>query len=63
MPPVQEKIRVDTRDRGEKLQGIVEDMSSTPCLANSLEVPFPKRNECLGTHYSLIVQEEKEDSS
>ena len=47
--------------RGERLQGIAEGASSTPRLANSSSLP--ERNECPGTHCSLIEQEEREDSS
>ena len=49
--------------RGERLQGIVEGASSAPRLASSSAASFPGRNECPGTHCSLIEQEEKEDSS
>ena len=49
--------------RGERLQGIAEGTSSAPRLASSSAVSFPGRNECPGTHYSLIDQEEREDSS
>ena len=49
--------------RGERLQGVAEGASSAPCLASSSAVSFPGRNECLGTHCSLIEQEEREDSS
>ena len=49
--------------RGERLQGIVEGASSAPRLASSSAVSFPSRNECPGTHCSLIEQEEREDSS
>ena len=56
--------------RGERLQGIAEGTSgasrgasSTPRLASSSDASFPGRNECPGTHCSLIEQEEKEDSS
>ena len=41
-----------------KLQGIAEGASSAPRLATS----FPGRNECPGTHCSLIEQE-REDRS
>ena len=41
---------------GESLQGIAEGTSSS---AKS----FPGRNECSGTHCSLIEQKEREDSS
>ena len=49
--------------RGERLQGIAEGASSAPRLASSSAVSFPGRNECPGTHCSLIEQEEKKDSS
>ena len=49
--------------RGERLQGIAEGASSAPCLASSPPVSLPGSNECLGTHCSLIVKKEKEDSS
>ena len=48
---------------GERLQGIAEGASSALRLASSSSVSFPGRNECPGTHCSLIEQEEKEDSS
>ena len=44
--------------RGEGLQGIAEGTSSATSLANS----FPGKNECPGTHCSLIVKE-RENSS
>ena len=49
--------------RRERLQGIAEGASSAPRLASSSAVLFPGRNECPGTHCSLIEQEEREDSS
>ena len=49
--------------RGERLQGIAEGVSSTPRLASSSAALFSGRSECSGTHYSLIEQEEREDSS
>ena len=49
--------------RGERLQGIAEGASSAPHLASSSAASFPGRNECPGTHCSLIEQEEREDSS
>ena len=49
--------------RGERLQGIAEVAISAPCLASSSAASFPGRNECPGTHCSLVEQEEKEDSS
>ena len=45
--------------RGERLQGIAEVASSAPRLASSSAVSFPGRNECPGTHCSLIEQKEK----
>ena len=47
--------------RAGKLQGIAESPSSGPRLANSSAASFPGRNECPETHFSLIVQEERED--
>ena len=49
--------------RGERLQGIAEGASSAHRLASSSAVSFPGRNECPGTHCSLIEQKEREDSS
>ena len=49
--------------RGERLQGIAEGAGSAPRLASSSTASFPGRNECPGTHCSLIEQEEREDSS
>ena len=49
--------------RGERLLGIAEGASNAPHLASSLAASFPMRNECPGTHCSLIEQEEREDSS
>ena len=49
--------------RGERLQEIAEGASSAPRLASSSAASFPERNECTGTHCSLIEQEETEDSS
>ena len=49
--------------RGERLQGIAEGASSAPRLASSSAASFFGRNECPGTHCSLIEQEEREDSS
>ena len=48
--------------RGERLQGIAQGASSASRLASSSAVSFPGRNECPGTHCSLIEQEEREDS-
>ena len=41
--------------RGERLQDIAKGSSSAPRLASSLASSFPGRNECLGSHCSLIV--------
>ena len=49
--------------RRERLQGIAESASSAPRLASSSAASFPGRNECPGTHSSLIEQEDGEDSS
>ena len=49
--------------RGERLQGVAEDVSSAPRLASLLAASLPGRSECPGTHCSLIEQEEREDSS
>ena len=46
--------------REERLQGIAEAASSAPRLASSSAASFPGRNECPGTHCSLIEQEERE---
>ena len=48
--------------RGERLQEIAEGTSSALRLVSSLAASFPGKNECPGTHCSLIIQEEKEDS-
>ena len=49
--------------RGKRLKGKGEGASSAPCLASSSAMSFPGRNECPGTHCSLIEQKEREDSS
>ena len=49
--------------RGKRLQGIAEGTSSASRLASSSAASFSGRNECPGTYCSLIVQEEREDSS
>ena len=49
--------------RGERLQGIAEGASSAPGLVNSSAVSLPARNECPGTHCSLIEQKERQDGS
>ena len=40
--------------RGRKLHRTAEGRSIAPSLASSLAVSFPGRNECPGTHCSLI---------
>ena len=47
--------------RGERLQGIAEGASRAPRLASSSVASFPGRNECRGTHCSLIEPEESKD--
>ena len=49
--------------RKERLQGIAEGTSGATHLASSSAELLPGRNECPGTHCSLIEQEEREDSS
>ena len=44
----------------ERLQGIAEGTSSALRLASSSAASFRGRNECLGTHCSLIIQEDRE---
>ena len=48
--------------RWERLHGIVEGASSAPRVASSSVALFPGRNECQGTHCSMIEQK-REDSS
>ena len=61
-PPVQIRREWIREVRGERRQGIAESASSAPRLASSSAVSFAGRNECPGTHCSLIEQE-REDSS
>ena len=49
--------------RGKRLQGIAEGASSTPRLASPSAASIPGRNECPGTHCSLIEQENRKGSS
>ena len=49
--------------REERLQGITEGTSSAPGLASSSAASFPGRNECPGTHCSLIIQKKRENNS
>ena len=59
-----EKIQKWIREiRGERLQWIAAGASCAPRLASSSAKSFPCRNECPGTHCSMIEQEEREDSS
>ena len=46
-----------------RLQGIAEGTSNAQRLANSSSTSFAGRNECPRIHCSLIVQEERKDSS
>ena len=48
--------------RGERLQGIAEGTSSAPRLASSSAASLSGRNECPGTHCSLIELEKRENS-
>ena len=48
--------------RGESLQGIANDASSAHRLVSSSAASFPGRNECAGTHCSLIEEDEREYS-
>ena len=56
-------LRKDKSVSRERLQGIAKGASSAPRLASSLAASFSGKNECPGTHCSLIKQEEKEESS
>ena len=55
-----ETVRLQSEKRGERLQGIAEGVSSAPRLASSSPASFPGRNECPGTHYSLIEQKRED---
>ena len=48
--------------RKKRLQGIAEGTSSARRLANSSAESLHGRNECPGTHCSLMKREEREDS-
>ena len=57
-----ETVHLQSAKRQEWIQKIKKDCrgaSSAPRLASSSALSFPGRNECPGTHSSLIVQEEK----
>ena len=58
-----ERVRLQSEIRGERLQGIAEGASSAPRLASSSAAWFPGRNECAGTHCSLIEQEREDRSA
>ena len=58
-----EKEELIQEVREERLQGIAEGASSASRLASSSAVSLPGRNECPGTHCSLIEQDERENSS
>ena len=59
-----EKTQESIREiREKRLQGIAESASSAPRLASTSVALFLGRNECPGTHCSLIVQKEREDRS
>ena len=49
--------------RGERLQEIAKGASSAPSMASSSAASFPGRNECPGTHCSLIEQEREARSA
>ena len=63
------RLQTDKREerireiRGERLQGIAEGTSSALRRASSSTESFSGRNECPGIHCSLIIQEDREDSS
>ena len=46
--------------RGERLKGITEGVSSAPRPVSLSAASFPARNECLGTHCSLIEHGKRE---
>ena len=52
-----EKIQESTKEIKDKLKGIAEGASHAPHPTNLSAVSFPGRNECPGTHCSLIEQE------
>ena len=60
---LQSKKRKEGYERGETIQGIAEGASRASGLGRSLPPSFLGRNECPGTHCSLIEHEEREDSS
>ena len=63
------RLRCENREEwigeitGEKIQEIAEGANSAPSLASLSSASFPGRNECPGTHCSLIEQKEKKNSS
>ena len=57
-----ETVRLQSEIR-ERLQGIAEGASSAPRLTSSSAASFPGKNECPGTHCSLIEQEREARSA
>ena len=55
-----ETVRLQYEKREEWVREIAEGTSSAPRLASSSAASFPGRNECPGTHCSLIGQEERD---
>ena len=49
--------------REQRLQEIAEETNSASHLASLSAKLLPERNECPRTHYSLMEQEERENSS
>ena len=54
---LQSEIRREVREQ--RLEGITEGASSASRLASSSAASFPGRNECPGTHCSLIEHKER----
>ena len=52
-------VHLQFKISGERLQRIAKGSSSAPHLASSSVASFPSRNQCRGTHSSLIEQEKK----
>ena len=63
MPPVREKRRLDTRDKRRETTSIAKGINSATLLASSSAESLAGRNECPGTHCSMIEEEERENSS
>ena len=62
-PTVRDKTRVDTRDKRIKTTRDCGGRKQRSPSGQLVSASFPGRNECPGTHCSLIEQEEREDSS